>query len=209
MSPNGEMFTHTARGARSGSTPWPLVPRTTSAVASSSSRAGSSTARHTISLRAVQAAWRKGWRRSGSPVGRSTRVTWAPRSARIRAASAPLSSVRSTTSMPSSTGDSYHARPSEPDTRVRYAGAGMGTYDLVSADAHILEPPGIWERWLPERFQDRGPQLGEDREGGSAWLIPGAAEPDPIGLTAPPGMPWHQFRWKGVTYDEARPGCYD
>jgi predicted TIM-barrel fold metal-dependent hydrolase len=85
----------------------------------------------------------------------------------------------------------------------------MGTYDLVSADAHILEPPGIWERWLPERFQDRAPQLVQDSEGGSAWLIPGAAEPDPIGLTATPGMPWHQFRWKGVTYDEARPGCYD
>ncbi len=85
----------------------------------------------------------------------------------------------------------------------------MGTYDLVSADAHILEPPGIWDRWLPEKFRDRAPQLVEDSEGGSAWLIPGAAEPDPIGLTATPGLPWDQFRWKGVTYDEARPGCYD
>jgi predicted TIM-barrel fold metal-dependent hydrolase len=83
------------------------------------------------------------------------------------------------------------------------------TYDLVSADAHILEPPGIWERWLPERFQDAAPQLVEDSEGGSAWLIPGAAEPDPIGLTATPGMAWDQFRWKGVTYEEAREGCYD
>ncbi len=75
----------------------------------------------------------------------------------------------------------------------------MGKYTLVSADAHILEPPGIWERWLPEKFQDRAPQLVEDSEGGSAWLIPGAAEPDPIGLTATPGMPWDQFRWKCVT----------
>src|SRR5216684_528827 len=28
-------------------------------------------------------------------------------------------------------------------------------------------------------------------------------------LTATPGMPWDKFRWTGVTYDEARTGCYD
>lgn len=85
----------------------------------------------------------------------------------------------------------------------------MAEYRIVSADAHILEPPHIWERWLDERHRDRAPQLVEDSEGGSAWLFAGSAEPDPIGLTATPGMPWDQFRWKGVTYDEARPGCYD
>lgn len=85
----------------------------------------------------------------------------------------------------------------------------MGTYDLVSADAHILEPPGIWARWLPEKYQERAPQLVKDSEGGDAWQFAAAPEPDPIGLTATPGMPWDQFRWKGVTYDEARAGCYD
>ncbi len=85
----------------------------------------------------------------------------------------------------------------------------MGTYELISADAHILEPPGIWERWLPEKYQGRAPQLVKDSEGGDAWLFAGATEPDPIGLTATPGMAWTDFRWKGITYDEARPGCYD
>ena len=82
-------------------------------------------------------------------------------------------------------------------------------YDIVSADAHILEPPHIWETWLPKKHQDSAPQLVKDEEGGDAWLFAGAAGPDPIGLTATPGMPWDQFRWKGVTYDEARDGCYD
>lgn len=82
-------------------------------------------------------------------------------------------------------------------------------YRVVSADAHILEPPHIWTTWLPSRYQDAAPTLAKDSEGGDAWLFAGAAEPDPIGLTATPGMPWDQFRWKGVTYDEARPGCYD
>ncbi len=80
---------------------------------------------------------------------------------------------------------------------------------VVSADAHILEPPHIWTTWLPTDLQDRAPKLARDTAGGDGWLFAGATEVDPIGLTATPGMAWDQFRWTGVTYDEARPGCYD
>lgn len=90
-------------------------------------------------------------------------------------------------------------RDSPPATKFR----------IVSADAHVLEPPHIWQRWLPADLQARAPQLTKDADGGDGWLFAGAADPDPIGLTATPGMPWDQFRWTGVTYDEARPGCYD
>ena len=31
----------------------------------------------------------------------------------------------------------------------------------------------------------------------------------PIGLVTTPGLPWDQFRWTGVTYEQARKGCYD
>lgn len=80
---------------------------------------------------------------------------------------------------------------------------------LVSADAHVLEPPHIWSSWLPAAYQDRAPQLVQDADGGDAWLVAGATEPDPIGLVTTPGLPWDQFRWTGVTYADARPGCYD
>ncbi len=89
--------------------------------------------------------------------------------------------------------------PADPSSRYR----------VVSADAHILEPPHIWTTWLPAELQDRAPRLAKDAAGGDGWLFAGAAEADPIGLTATPGMAWDQFRWTGVTYDEARPGCYD
>ncbi len=85
----------------------------------------------------------------------------------------------------------------------------MPNYSIISADAHILEPPDIWKNWLPERYQDKAPHLVKDSDGGDAWLFAAASEPDPIGLTATPGMPWDKFRWKGVTYDEARAGCYN
>ena len=89
------------------------------------------------------------------------------------------------------------------------AGDAASRYRVVSADAHVLEPPHIWQRWLPAALQDRAPQLCKDAAGGDGWLFAGSTEPDPIGLTATPGMPWDQFRWTGVTYDEARAGCYD
>lgn len=85
----------------------------------------------------------------------------------------------------------------------------MSAYQIISADAHILEPPHIWDAWLPKRFADRAPKLAKDADGGDGWLFAGASQPDPIGLTATPGMPWDQFRWTGVTYEEARAGCYD
>ncbi len=106
--PKGERWTHTAPGARSASTPWPVVASTTSASARSSSRSGSSTGIGSIVERAVHTAWRCSCWRNQPPSGGSGRVTVAPRSARIRAASAPDSPVRSTTRIPPSTASSWH-----------------------------------------------------------------------------------------------------
>ncbi|MBK5288937.1 MAG: amidohydrolase [Acidimicrobiia bacterium] len=80
---------------------------------------------------------------------------------------------------------------------------------IIDADCHILEPPDIWTNWLPERYRDKAPKLVKDAQGGDAWLTGVGGDPDPIGLTATPGMPFDEFRWFGVTYEEARPGCYN
>ena len=80
---------------------------------------------------------------------------------------------------------------------------------IVDSDCHILEPPDIWENWLPERYQDKAPKLVKDHMGGDAWLTAVGGDPDPIGLVSTPGMPYDQFRWFGVTYEEARTGCYN
>ncbi|HWS44651.1 MAG TPA: amidohydrolase family protein [Acidimicrobiia bacterium] len=85
----------------------------------------------------------------------------------------------------------------------------MANYDVVDADCHILEPPDIWKNWLPSRFQDKAPKLVKDPEGGDAWLTAVGGDPDPIGLVATPGMAYDKFRWFGVTYEEARKGCYN
>ena len=32
-------------------------------------------------------------------------------------------------------------------------------YHVISADSHILEPPDIWEKWLPKKYQDLAPKV--------------------------------------------------
>ncbi len=84
----------------------------------------------------------------------------------------------------------------------------MAEYDIVDGDCHILEPPDIWQNWLPKELQDRAPKLVRDADGGDAWQFAGGSDPDPIGLVSTPGKPFDEFRWTGVTYEDARRGCY-
>src|SRR5438270_12176288 len=85
----------------------------------------------------------------------------------------------------------------------------MSGYEIVSADAHVLEPTDIWDTWLPKQYRAKAPKLVKDADGGDAWLFAGATDLDPIGLVSTPGMAWDDFRWTGFTYDDARPGCYN
>src|SRR4051812_28801991 len=129
----------------------------------------------------------------------------APRSRNTSAAVASGASSPSTaTRTPSRNG----ADPLKPDTSVRLL-LGSMTFRIVSADAHVLEPPHIWETWLPKQYQDKAPVLAKDADGGDAWQFAGSADPDPIGLGATRGMGGDDFGGRGVTYAGARPGCYD
>ena len=30
---------------------------------------------------------------------------------------------------------------------------------IISVDDHVVEPPHVWETWLPNKFKDRGPKV--------------------------------------------------
>jgi predicted TIM-barrel fold metal-dependent hydrolase len=97
---------------------------------------------------------------------------------------------------------------------------------IISVDDHVLEPPDLWHRYLPERFRSAAPRLErtkgrfepgarggwvETEDGGWAdiWrfegyemaIIPGFAavgmDQDELGRHHDP-----------LTYDDMRPGCY-
>ncbi len=110
---------------------------------------------------------------------------------------------------------------------------------IVSVDDHVVEPPHVWQTWLPEKHREKGPRI-ERARWGDFRLKPGAKYEmiqDPEGmwgdywvyedrviyvhkrfvaipLEATPDGDVSKFdRSKmvmtAVTYDELRPGCYD
>lgn len=87
-----------------------------------------------------------------------------------------------------------------------------GRPSIISADGHVIEPPDLWVRFLPKKFQDRAPKLVKDPEGGDAWeLVPGTA-PMALGLVTnegPWGRRYEDLRWYGSTYESIRAGAYD
>jgi predicted TIM-barrel fold metal-dependent hydrolase len=100
---------------------------------------------------------------------------------------------------------------------------------IISVDDHVIEPAGVWQDRLPQRFRDRGPRLvrvfgrivptnggyriDEDKDApdgqwADEWRY------DDLRLTIPAGMAqvyalkeidYHE----AVTYDRMAPGCWD
>lgn len=33
---------------------------------------------------------------------------------------------------------------------------------IISVDDHVIEPPHLWQTWLPAAFRDRGPRVVRD-----------------------------------------------
>ena len=110
---------------------------------------------------------------------------------------------------------------------------------IISVDDHVVEPPHVWQTWLPARHREKGPRVERAR-----WAdfrhLPGARyenrmddEGDwgdywvyedriiyvhkkfvAIPLEATPGGDVSSFdrttmTMTAVTYDDMRPGCYD
>jgi predicted TIM-barrel fold metal-dependent hydrolase len=110
---------------------------------------------------------------------------------------------------------------------------------IISVDDHVVEPPHVWQTWLPQKWRERGPRV-ERGTWGDFRLLPGAAydqkqveggQPGDywvydgkviyvqkrfvaIPLDATPGGDVTKFDntvmdMIAMTYDEMRPGCYD
>ena len=85
-------------------------------------------------------------------------------------------------------------------------------YRIISADGHNLEPPHIWEKYLPRRFADDAPRLVKDPKGGDAWEFIRGADPMPIGLVTNAGTwgrRYEENEWFGETYENIRQGAFN
>ena len=110
---------------------------------------------------------------------------------------------------------------------------------IISVDDHVVEPPHVWQTWLPQKYREKGPRVEQHRwapfthksgakynneldpEGlpGDCWifedkLIYVHKKFVAIPLEATPGGDISKFdrtvmEMEAVTYDGMRPGCYD
>lgn len=84
------------------------------------------------------------------------------------------------------------------------------TYDIISADSHVVEPPDLWEKWLEKKHQDKAPKLIKDEDGGDAWLYTPDGQPAPLGLVCCVGVAHENMRWTGFSYGEnIHPSVHD
>ena len=41
---------------------------------------------------------------------------------------------------------------------------------IISVDDHVVEPPHVWQTWLPEKYRERGPKVEDKKWGGFRHL---------------------------------------
>lgn len=81
-------------------------------------------------------------------------------------------------------------------------------YPIVDADAHVNEPPDLWQQRVPARLRPRAPKVLHTDEG-DVWSFDDGKKLRPLGLTATAGLSYLQFRPSGMRYDTIRPGSFD
>jgi len=100
---------------------------------------------------------------------------------------------------------------------------------IISVDDHVLEPPDVWDRWLPAKFKGRGPHVEKrglariewtgaaaykevfDDDAPEKWDVwfYGDMVYTPKRNIAAAGFPKEEWTGGPIRYDEMRPGCYD
>ncbi len=101
---------------------------------------------------------------------------------------------------------------------------------IISVDDHLVEPPHLWEKWLPEKFKSRGPRIERRRVGdikyvggakmyeyeldaadapwGDVWFYEDLVHPNKRHVAAV-GFDRDDMEAVPITYEEMRPGCYE
>ena len=80
---------------------------------------------------------------------------------------------------------------------------------LVSVDDHMIEPPGIFDGHVPEKWRDQAPKIVRNEAGMDEWVFQGVPVPTPLGMSATVGWPNEEWGFNPTVMAELRPGCFD
>lgn len=81
-------------------------------------------------------------------------------------------------------------------------------YVIISADDHLIEPPGMFQDRLPAKYAELAPKVVETDAGHQVWRYGGATYPC-AGLDVGAGLPREQWTLDPVRFEQMRPGCHD
>src|SRR5215207_1844648 len=81
---------------------------------------------------------------------------------------------------------------------------------LLSIDDHIIEPPDLFDDYIPEKFKSQAPvyRPGAGPNARGAWIFQGQETGNP-GLGCIASWPHDEWGWDPVGYEEMRPAVYD
>jgi predicted TIM-barrel fold metal-dependent hydrolase len=79
---------------------------------------------------------------------------------------------------------------------------------LVSVDDHVVEPPGMFDGHLPDKYKDLAPKAITTEAGDDVWSYEGQELPN-IGLNAVAGRPPAEYGIDPTSFADMREGCYD
>ena len=85
----------------------------------------------------------------------------------------------------------------------------MRDYEIVSTDSHLEVSPDSWRPFVDREFQDYAPKVVKLPNGGDAWLMPGKANPVPLGLNFSAGRGWENLKTSGLSYADGLVGAGD
>jgi predicted TIM-barrel fold metal-dependent hydrolase len=82
-------------------------------------------------------------------------------------------------------------------------------YPILDSDAHVNEPPELWQERVPERWKQRAPKVLHT-ENGDLWSFDEGREKWPVGLTATAGLSFFDFNpMNPGGYASMRPASFD
>jgi predicted TIM-barrel fold metal-dependent hydrolase len=79
---------------------------------------------------------------------------------------------------------------------------------LVSVDDHVVEPPDMFDDFIPAKWKDKAPKVIHKDDGTDVWLYEGQELPN-IGLNAVSGRPPEEYGIEPTSFADMRKGCYD
>ena len=79
---------------------------------------------------------------------------------------------------------------------------------LVSVDDHVVEPPDMFDEFIPAKWKDKAPKVIHKDDGTDVWVFGDVVKPIRRNIAAA-GLDRDEMDLNPISFDTMRKGCYD